>query len=121
MNSIEEVKFNLTEAFTWGVTKNHYGSFSIPVVVNNDEDVQKIKNLEKYQTKNPLYNSNTLYLKSERLSEKQERELLHDGKAYIDIRFNVKEIYTKDGVNHIVFEVTKLRKSNKPYGTCPED
>ena len=37
-------------------------------------------------------------LKSERLSEKQERELLHDGKAYIDIRFNVKEIYTKDGV-----------------------
>ena len=55
MNSIEEVKFNLTEAFTWGVEKNHYGSFCIPVVVNNDEDVQKINNLvEKYQTKKPI-------------------------------------------------------------------
>ena len=92
------------------------------MVVDNEEDVKKIKDLvEKYQTKNPLYKNNTLYLKSDRLSEKQEREFLGNGKSYINICFNVKGIFSKNNVNHIVFKVTKLAKSDRPYGSCPED
>ena len=76
--------------------------------------------MKNIKQKNPLYKNNTLYFKSERLSEKQERELLGNGKAYIDIRFDVKGIFSKNNVNHTVFKVTKLAKSDKPYGSCPE-
>lgn len=70
----EEVKFELTDAFTWGVEKNKYDDFSIPLATD-DETKTKIEDLvKKYDTKNPLYEK-TLYLKAKAQSDKQKKEL----------------------------------------------
>lgn len=75
LKSIETVKFELTETITWGVKRDEYGKYSIPVSVNDDEVRSKIEELvKKYGTKDPLYgygeDQKTLYLKSRDLSIK---------------------------------------------------
>ena len=123
MKDIEQVKFELTEAITWGVERNRNGGFSIPVSINDDEVKSKIEDLvKKYNTKNPLYGrSKTLYLKSKRLSVKQEKNLLDKGRSFIKVCFTTKCLYTRDVVNYIVFEVTKLSKVDKYEDSCPQD
>ena len=130
--NIEQVKFELNETITWGVEKNKYGSFSISIPAD-DETKSKIENLVKeHNAKGPLYgrgDNKTLYLKSKNLSVKQKEDLLHKGIMYVKVNFETKGIFTKKGVNHIVFKVTKLVKLDKsssenscpPEDSCPED
>lgn len=121
-NECEQVNFELTEAFTWGVKKDKYSGYSIPVVVD-DETKTKIESLvEEHGTKNPFYGS-TLYLKLKALSEKQKKVLLNKGKSHVTVHFKVTGTYTKNDVSYLVFKVTKLRKIDKPEfeDSCPED
>ena len=124
--NIEQVKFELTETITWGVEKNRNGGFSIPVSIK-DEVKSKIENLAKeHNAKNPLYDfgdNKTLYLKSKNLSAIQKEDLLDKGWLYVKVCFETKCLFTKDGVNYIVFKVTKLSKLDKspPEDSCPED
>ena len=122
-NECEQVKFELTETFTWGGKKDKYSGYSIPVVVDDNETKTKIESLvEEHGAKNPLY-GNTLYLKSKGLSEKQKKDLFNKGKSHIKVCFKVTGTYTKNDVNHLVFQVTKLSKVDKHEleASCPED
>ena len=120
----EQVKFELPSALTWGVKKDKYGGYSIPVALD-DETVERIENLvQEHDTKNPLYGK-TLYLKSKKLSEKQMSELYDKGRNSVEVHFVAKGVYnsTAKGTSHLTFKVTKLRKTEKPESddSCPED
>lgn len=123
--NIEQVKFELVEATTWGVDKNIYGGYSIPVSIDDDEVRFKIRDLvKKYNAKDPIYGfSNTLYLKSKNLSEKQKEDLFGKGRLIVNVKFTTKCLYTRDGVNYIIFQVLKLNKVDTPppEDWCSED
>jgi hypothetical protein len=120
----EQVRFELSNAFTWGVKKDRYSGYSIPVVLD-DETAGKIEGLVgKYGTKNPLYGK-TLYLKVNKLSGKQMSELCDKGRNPIEVHFVLKDVYTntRKDVKYLTFKVTKLRKIEKPESddSYPED
>jgi hypothetical protein len=122
----EQVRFELPNAFTWGVKKDRYSGYSIPVVLD-DETAGKIEGLVgKYGTKNPLYGK-TLYLKVKNLSGKQMSELFDKGRNPIEVHFVLKDVYintnTQEHTKYLTFKVTKLRKTEKPESddSCPED
>jgi hypothetical protein len=124
LKKFEQVRFELPSALTWGVEKDKYEGYSIPVALD-DETVERIENLvQEHGTKSPLYGK-TLYLKSKKLSEKQMSELYNKGKNSIEVHFVVKGVYnnTKKGTSYLTFKVTKLRKIEKPESddSCPED
>jgi hypothetical protein len=122
LKTFEQVRFELPSALTWGVKKDKYGGYSIPVALD-DETVERIEDLvQKHGTKNPLYGK-TLYLKSKKLSEKQMSELYNKGKNSIEVHFVVKGVYNKKDTSYLTFGVTKLRKTEKPESddSCPED
>jgi hypothetical protein len=113
-------KFELPSALTWGVKKDKYGGYSIPVALD-DETVERIEDLvREHGTKSPLYGK-TLYLKSKKLSEKQMSELYDKGKNSIEVHFVAKGVY--NNTSYLTFKVTKLRKTEKPESddSCPED
>ena len=127
---LEQVRFELPNAFTWGVKKDRYSGYSIPVVLD-DEATGKIEGLAgKYGTRNPLYGK-TLYLKVNKLSGKQMSELCDKGRNPIEVHFVLKDVYTNTNTNtntqehtkYLTFKVTKLRKTEKPESddSCPED
>jgi hypothetical protein len=126
---LEQVRFELPDAFTWGVKKDRYRGYTIPVVLD-DEAVGKIKGLaKKHGIKNPLY-LRTLYLRANNLSGKQMSELCDKGRNHIEVHFvlNVSHASTPEYEGHLNFDVTKLRKIEKPEKpekpesvSCPED
>jgi septal ring factor EnvC (AmiA/AmiB activator) len=66
LKKFEQVRFELPSALTWGVKKDKYGGYSIPVALD-DETVERIEDLvQEHGTKSPLYGK-TLYLKSKKL------------------------------------------------------
>ena len=120
----EQVKFELLSALTWGVKKDKYGGYSIPVALD-DETAERIEDLvQEHDTKSPLYGK-TLYLKSKKLSEKQMSELYDKGRNSVEVHFVVKGVYNSTGkdTSYLTFKVTKLRKVEKPESddSCPED
>jgi hypothetical protein len=121
---LEQVRFELPNAFTLVVKKDRYSGYSVPVVLD-DEAAGKIEGLVgKYGTKNPLYGK-TLYLKVKNLSGKQMSELFDKGRNPIEVHFVLKDVYTNthNHVKYLTFKVTKLRKTEKPESdeSCPED
>ena len=110
---INKVKFELDCVFTWGVKKDKFNGFSIPVVLD-DDNKEKIEDLVKeHGVKDPLY-GNTLYLKLKKLTDKQRSELLGKGKSHVMTHFKTAGIYTKGENNHLVFKVTRLGKVESP-------
>ena len=117
-----KINFELDCAFTWGVKKDKFNGFSIPVVLD-DDNKEKIEDLVKeHGVKDPLY-GDTMYLKTKTLSEKQTKELFNKGKSHIMVHFKVTGVYTKGENNHLVFKVTRLRKveSQDSEDETPED
>jgi hypothetical protein len=120
----DQVRFELPNAFTWGVKKNRYSGYTIPVALD-DGTAGKIEDLAgKYGTRNPLY-GRTLYLKANKLSGKQMSELCDKGRTPIEVHFMLKDVYdnTQEHTKCLTFKVTKLRKTEKPESddSCPED
>jgi hypothetical protein len=124
LKKFEQVRFELPSALTWGVKKDKYGGYSIPVALD-DVTAERIENLvQEHGTKSPLYGK-ILYLKSKKLSEKQMSELYDKGRNSVEVHFVAKGVYnsTKEGPSYLTFKVTKLRKIEKPESddSCPED
>ena len=77
---LTEVKFELEQTITWGVKKDKYSGFSIPIIVDMETQETIESLVSEHKTKDPLY-GNTIYLKTKGLSDRQKKERYYSTKA----------------------------------------
>ena len=105
---IPTVTFQRQNTLCWGVEPDKFKPerYSIPVVLNEREKTKLAKLCEEHGAKNSRLYGDTLYLTCKALSDKQQAELMFQGRQNVMVHFDVSSVVSTDEGKFLVFRCT---------------